>query len=54
MLPKVYVTFFEDVFGPAAAKFLATAWYRYSQLQLSSASREDLIIEARAILAVRS
>ena len=52
MLPLVYVNFFEEQLGARAAKILAAAWYKHSQISLNSSSREELLFEARMILAI--
>jgi hypothetical protein len=41
--------FLEEVFGSVNAEKIAQVWYRFSQIQLSSASREEIVFEAKCI-----
>jgi hypothetical protein len=50
MLPKYVVDFLIDFFGAKNAALIAQNWYKFSQISLSSSSREDFIFEGKVIL----
>jgi hypothetical protein len=52
MLSPAYAVFFEETFGSALAKIISTNWFKFSQLSLSNASRQQLIEEAKIIIAL--
>ena len=47
-----YTDFFEETFGATLAKVIVTNWTKFSQMRLSSASREELLAEAKIIIAL--
>lgn len=51
-LPRWVILFFSDFFNGSQVETINRNWHRFSQLSLSNSSREELLREARAILAL--
>ena len=51
-LPKFLIAFFQEEFNGAQVAVINANWYRYTSISLSNSSREELLAEARSILAL--
>lgn len=51
-LPRWVILFFSDFFNGAQIETINRNWHRFSQMSLSNSSREELLREARTILAL--
>lgn len=49
-IPNWLVLFLTEYFNGAQVRAIAANWYRYNQLSLSNASREELLDAARCTL----
>lgn len=52
MLPKYVIDFLIETFGDANASVIVNNWFRFSRLSLLNSSREDLMLEAKTVLAL--